>query len=62
MQFDRVQHMMLSERKLRHEIPGIVYPQLLGLAMGLSEESLGLKMNIYTISKLESYRQMETEN
>lgn len=62
MQFDRVQNMMVSERELRHEIPSIVYPQLLGLAMGLSEESLGLKMNTINITNLESFIQMETEN
>lgn len=62
MQFDRVQDMMVSERELKHEIPSIVYPQLLGLAMGLSEESLGLKMNTINITNLESYIQMETEN
>ncbi len=62
MQFDRVQNMMVSERELTDEIPSIVYPQLLGLAMGIPEESLGLGMNMLDITTLESYIKMETEN
>ncbi len=64
MQFDRIQNLMLSERgqKQNNEIPSIVYPQLLGLAMGISEEALGLKMNMLDITTLESYIQTETEN
>ena len=64
MQFDRVQNMMRSERdrKEEDEIPGIVYPQLLGLAMGIPEEALGLKMNMLDITTLESYIQTETDN
>ena len=58
MQFDRVQQMM----ELEQQVPSIVYPQLLGLAMGLSEELLGLTMNTIDITNLESYIQMETEN
>lgn len=63
MQFDRVQNMMLSEREMtqEQEIPSIVYPQLLGLAMGIPEQSLGLKMNTLTITTLESYIKTETE-
>ncbi len=64
MQFDRVQNMMLSKQdhKRENEVPSIVYPQLLGLAMGISEEALGLKMNMLNITTLESYIQTETEN
>ena len=62
MQFDRVQNMMISERELTDEIPSIVYPQLLGLAMCIPEQSLGLKMNMLNITTLESYIKMETEN
>ncbi len=61
MQFDRVQNMMVSERELTDEIPSIVYPQLLGLAMGIPEQSLGLGMNMLDITTLESFIKMETE-
>jgi heterodisulfide reductase subunit B len=44
-QFDTIQHMILSQRGLNHALPSILYPQLLGLCMGIDSETLGLKMN-----------------
>jgi len=62
MQFDRVQQNMLSERKLNYSMPSIVFPQLLGLAMDIPDESLGLDLNLLDIRSIESFIQMETEN
>jgi heterodisulfide reductase subunit B len=45
MQFDTVQEMILTQRGLDHPLPSILYPQLLGLSMGIHSETLGLKMN-----------------
>jgi heterodisulfide reductase subunit B len=44
-QFDTVQQMILSQRGLNLPLPSILYPQLLGLSMGIHSETLGLKMN-----------------
>jgi heterodisulfide reductase subunit B len=45
MQFDTVQKMISRSRGTNHEIPSIVYSQLLGLSMGIEENLLGLGMN-----------------
>ena len=55
MQFDRVQQMMPSHHERSRGLPSIVYPQLLGLAMGLSKDELGISRNILDISNIESY-------
>jgi len=52
-QFDTVQQMILSPRGLNHPLPSILYPQLLGLSMGIDPETLGLKMNKIPISEIE---------
>ena len=52
-QFDTVQKMMLSQRGLNHPLPSILYPQLLGLSMGIEGEALGLEMNQISISNVE---------
>jgi heterodisulfide reductase subunit B len=57
-QFDTVQQMILSQRGLNHPLPSILYPQLLGLSMGINSETLGLKMNKIPISEVE---QLQTE-
>jgi heterodisulfide reductase subunit B len=57
-QFDTVQQMILSQRGLNHPLPSILYPQLLGLSMGIHSEALGLKMNKIPISEVE---QLQTE-
>jgi heterodisulfide reductase subunit B len=57
-QFDTVQQMILSQRGLNHPLPSILYPQLLGLSMGIHSETLGLKMNKIPISEVE---QLQTE-
>jgi len=55
MQFDRVQHMMSSLRGANHSLSSIVFPQLLGLAMGIDGNTLGINMNILDISGIESF-------
>jgi heterodisulfide reductase subunit B len=57
-QFDTVQQMILSQRGLNHALPCILYPQLLGLSMGINSEALGLKMNKIPIDEVE---QLQTE-
>ena len=52
-QFDTVQKMILSQRNLDHPLPSILFPQLLGLSMGIDREALGLKMNEVPISGIE---------
>lgn len=44
-QFDTIQADMLVADKELKPLPSLLYPQLLGLAMGLPEESLGLQNN-----------------
>ncbi len=41
-QFDHVQQLMLEEDEIQTPLPSILYPQLLGLAMGFSAKRLGL--------------------
>jgi heterodisulfide reductase subunit B len=57
-QFDTVQQMILSQRGLNHPLPSILYPQLLGLSMGIDSGTLGLKMNKIPINEIE---QLQTE-
>ena len=45
LQFDRVQKVLVSKRNLKHYIPSILYPQLLGLSMGIDAEVLGIDKN-----------------
>ena len=55
LQFDTVQQMMRSRRGLNHQLASILYPQLLGLGMGISGQSLGITGNQIDISGIESY-------
>lgn len=50
LQFDRVQKMMMSMRGSNHTLPCIIYPQLLGLSMGMAGKRLGIEMNDMDIS------------
>ena len=54
-QFDTVQEMMTSIRSSNHGLPSILYPQLLGLAMGIGGETLGVEMNHINISGIEAF-------
>jgi heterodisulfide reductase subunit B len=55
MQFDRVQQMMPAHHEKSHSLSSIVYPQLLGLGMGMSAEALGIHQNVLDISTIESF-------
>jgi heterodisulfide reductase subunit B len=57
-QFDQVQA-MISARQGSSKLPSLVYPQLLGLAMGLDKEELGLNQNIIDISAIENFYKKE---
>jgi len=52
-QFDTVQQMIGSRRGGNYHLPSILYPQLLGLAMGIDAKALGLRMNKIDISGLQ---------
>jgi len=54
-QFDTVQGMINSSRGSDHVLPAILYPQLLGLSMGIGEETLGLGMNQIDITSIEGF-------
>jgi heterodisulfide reductase subunit B len=61
-QFDRVQEMMTSLRGTNNRLPSILYPQLLGLSMGLDAKTLGITENQIDISGIENYLSTETLN
>jgi heterodisulfide reductase subunit B len=60
-QFDTVQQMILSQQGLNHPLPSILYPQLLGLSMGIDSEILGLKMNKIPINMVEPLQTEQIE-
>lgn len=55
LQFDAVQKTMASRNGGGEPLPAILYPQLLGLCMGLDEETLGIGKNQIDISHVASY-------
>jgi heterodisulfide reductase subunit B len=54
-QFDTVQKMINSKRGGNHLLPSILYPQLLGLSLGIDSESLGIGMNQIDITSIEGF-------
>lgn len=54
-QFDRVQRRILGERGEDYRVGCILYPQLLGLALGIDEERLGLEKNLVDITRVRRY-------
>ena len=52
-QFDTVQKKIIAQRGVNHPLPSILYPQLLGLSLGIDREILGLKMNQIPSSGIE---------
>ena len=54
-QFDSVQAMMTPVGGTNHRLPSILYPQLLGLAMGINGETMGIRMNKIDISGIEGF-------
>ncbi|MFH1241227.1 MAG: CoB--CoM heterodisulfide reductase iron-sulfur subunit B family protein [Pseudomonadota bacterium] len=55
MQFDTVQEMMLVSRGTDHHLPSLLYPQLLGLSMGIDRGSLGLAMHQLPVGSIEAF-------
>jgi len=53
LQFDTVQKKIIAQRGVNHPLPSILYPQLLGLSLGIDREILGLKMNQIPSSGIE---------
>jgi heterodisulfide reductase subunit B len=54
MQFDRVQTKMIAGNNLK-SVPSILFPQLLGLSMGIEEKYLKLDMNEIEIGNIVSF-------
>jgi heterodisulfide reductase subunit B len=54
-QFDRVQRILLIQRGPSLKLPSVLYPQLLGLSLGIDGETLGLQMNKVSITDIEFF-------
>jgi heterodisulfide reductase subunit B len=61
LQFDKVQKMILSQRNLNHPLPSVLYPQLLGLNLGIDRKALGMEKNEIPIAGIEELLATETE-
>jgi len=61
LQFDAVQKKIIAQRGVDHPLPSILYPQLLGLSMGIDSETLGLKMNEIPIIEIERLQTEQME-
>ena len=58
LQFDHVQNMMMSQNG-SEALASLVYPQLLGLCLGIDEETLGIHMNQLDITEITSFLNQE---
>ncbi|MBW2325102.1 MAG: disulfide reductase, partial [Deltaproteobacteria bacterium] len=61
LQFDTVQKMMISQNG-SEPLASIVYPQLLGLCMGIDEKTLGIEMNQLDLTNITSFFKTGAEN
>ena len=61
LQFDTVQKMMVSQNG-HDPLASILYPQLLGLSMGIDEKTLGIGMNQLDISGVTAFFDSGEEN
>jgi heterodisulfide reductase subunit B2 len=61
LQFDTVQKMMLSQNG-DDPFASVLYPQLLGLCMGIDEKMLGIQMNQLDITDVTNFLQSGVEN
>jgi len=59
LQFDTVQRILMAERKRPAALASILYPQLLGVCMGIDNGGLGLDANRIDIQKIRSYLKKE---
>lgn len=55
LQFDRVQKRLQDQGKLSDPVPSILYTQLLGLCLGIDEETLGIGMNQVPLGSIEGF-------
>ena len=55
LQFDTVQERMPAEKRMDNRLPSILYPQLLGLCMGIDERILGLEMNRIPLDSIKDF-------
>jgi len=55
MQFGRVQQMMAFQRNIDIGPLSILFPQLLGLAMGIRGNALGMDRHVLDVSRIESF-------
>jgi len=55
LQFDRVQEIMSLQRGTDYHLSSILYSQLLGLAMGIDEEALGIRMNQIDLNGIKAF-------
>jgi len=55
LQFDTVQERMRAEKRMGDRLPSILYPQLLGLCMGITGRMLGLEMNRIPLAGIEDF-------
>lgn len=55
MQFGRVQQMMAPSRNMNYSLLSVLFPQLIGLAMGIGGEALGIHGHVLDISSIESF-------
>jgi len=55
MQFDTVQGMMAHAKGSNNLLPPILYPQLLGLCLGIDGDTLGLRENTIDITSVEKF-------
>ncbi len=53
-QFETAQTRIESEQSTNHRVPPILYPQLLGLCMGLDKDTLGLDSNRLDMTNIEN--------
>jgi len=58
LQFDNVQKMIFSQNR-NDPLASILYPQLLGLCMGINKKKLGIKMNQLDIGGITSFLTQE---
>jgi heterodisulfide reductase subunit B len=54
-QFDTIQKRMLSDGIIDEFLPSILYPQLLGLTMGIDRKTLGLEINELDITGIRDF-------
>ena len=55
LQFDSVQSLLTSNYGCDQALPSLVFPQLLGLAMGIEEDALGMGMNQIDVARIRAF-------